>query len=318
MSHSGPRPPIVLSTLIPVVLQGCLWIPCGAFDYEADVPIVVSVPEASLGLHTDAFGILTSAGCDSLCREGSGDELVAVHGCEPVGPDDAGAIDVACSVRMVQDGICIGGRRHEDVALNGAAHHDATSVGAWFARAAEEEAASVGAFRRLARELTRHHAPTSLIERAREAARDEIRHARSMRRHADRSVRSPTFAPEAPRSLHALAEENAAEGCVRETFAALVAHVQARAAAPELRPLFARVAQDETRHGQWSWDLDAWARTQLSPGEIASIDDAREHAIQTLIRDMPQTSAPVRRQLGIPERRTAQRLASALFYSDRT
>src|SRR5260221_408672 len=58
-------------------------------------------------------------------------------------------------------------------------------IAAWFAEAAWLEAASIGAFRRLARELRAHGAPAHLIASANVCARDEIRHARMMARLAE-------------------------------------------------------------------------------------------------------------------------------------
>src|SRR5581483_10898484 len=55
-----------------------------------------------------------------------------------------------------------------------------TALGAYFARMAFEEAASVHAFRRLRDELALHGAPLPLVQAARRAARDEVRHARAM------------------------------------------------------------------------------------------------------------------------------------------
>ena len=55
-------------------------------------------------------------------------------------------------------------------------------LAAFFARSAWLEAASVGAFRRLARELRAHGAPDELIAAAKACALDEIRHARLMAR----------------------------------------------------------------------------------------------------------------------------------------
>src|SRR5688500_86287 len=55
---------------------------------------------------------------------------------------------------------------------------DTDAIGELFGRAAWMEAASITAFRRLARELESYGAPRELVDAARTAARDEIRHAR--------------------------------------------------------------------------------------------------------------------------------------------
>ncbi|MCY1008004.1 hypothetical protein OV079_21085 [Nannocystis pusilla] len=70
--------------------------------------------------------------------------------------------------------------------------------------------------------------------------------------------------PTAVRSLEALARENAVEGCVRETFGALVARYQASVAADEpLRRLFAAIAEDELDHAALAWDVATWLNGQL-------------------------------------------------------
>src|SRR4051812_46297678 len=58
----------------------------------------------------------------------------------------------------------------------------ATAIGAYFARMAHYEGASVPAFERLRDELASHDAPASLVRAADRAARDEVRHTRAMGR----------------------------------------------------------------------------------------------------------------------------------------
>ena len=78
------------------------------------------------------------------------------------------------------------------------------------------------------------------------------------------AVDAPRVAARAVRSLEELAVENAAEGCARETFGALVATWQARAAGnPLVRGVMARIARDETRHADLAWAVDGWARGRL-------------------------------------------------------
>jgi len=117
------------------------------------------------------------------------------------------------------------------------------------------EAASVPAFLRLADELRQHGAPAALVARAEQAAADEVGHAAGFAHlRAERgapSAASPVEVPQAPRSLEALAVENAVEGCVRETFGALVAGYQARTAGDEaLRRIMTRVAAEELLHAE--------------------------------------------------------------------
>lgn len=147
-----------------------------------------------------------------------------------------------------------------------AAHHPlacaltgSRPLGGYFAEMARLEAASVVSFRRLAHQLVRHGAPRTLVRAARRAARDEIRHARLAARLARRfgaEYRAPKIAPARRRSLLALALENAREGTVRETFGALAASYQARAATDlEVRHVMNDVATDETRHADLALDV---------------------------------------------------------------
>ncbi len=160
------------------------------------------------------------------------------------------------------------------------------AVGAYFARAAHDEAASVHAFRRLREELARHDAPAPLVRAAERAARDEGRHARAMAALA-RAAGAPVVAPavrrRGPRSIEAIARENAVEGCVIETFGALTAAWQA-AHAPDasLRRTFARIAADETRHAALAWAVARWAEGRLPPAGRARVAAARARAVRAI------------------------------------
>lgn len=140
--------------------------------------------------------------------------------------------------------------------------------------AARKEAAAVVAFERLAAELTEHGAPIELIAAAARSAEDERRHARLFAREARRIARAlgveapsadlaspPRFAS---RSLLAMLEENAIEGCANETLAAIVATHQAEhAPSARLRALFAAIAADERDHALLAHRIHAWGIAQL-------------------------------------------------------
>ena len=87
------------------------------------------------------------------------------------------------------------------------------------------------------------------------------------------------------RSLESLARENAVEGCVRETYGALLMCWQAQhAAEPELRRVFARIAADETRHAALSWEVAQWAEQQLDARARARVASARRRALRELAK----------------------------------
>lgn len=164
------------------------------------------------------------------------------------------------------------------------------ALAAWFSQTAYLEAAAVHAFDRMTRELHQHGAPVRLRRRSQRARNDEIRHARSMRaialRFGARAPRPVATAP-APRSLEAMALENAVEGCVRETYGALLAtwqagHVQDARIAAEL----ARIAKDETEHAALSWQVHAWALRRLSEDARARVEAAMTDAASQLEIDL--------------------------------
>jgi hypothetical protein len=125
-----------------------------------------------------------------------------------------------------------------------------------------------------------------LARAARQSARDEIRHAAQMtslaRRYGASPVAPRVAAPQRRRPALEIAQENAVEGCVRETFGALLAWQQATSAQD---PVFARVlrgiAADETRHAALAWEVAAFiepklsARERCGPGAAAPRDRSR-------------------------------------------
>ncbi len=173
------------------------------------------------------------------------------------------------------------------------------------------EAVSVVAFEQLARELQGWGAPAGLVRRALRAAADERRHAalaeRLLRARGLRAAAPAVTAPVA-RSMLRVALENATEGCVRETWGALVAVWQrAHETSPQLRRFYEAIADDEQQHAVFSWHLDEWLRAQLAPSEESQVLQARAHAITTLLAEL----ACVRRDSASSA--TALKLAGALF-----
>jgi hypothetical protein len=240
--------------------------------------------------------------CRTLCSEAG---VGPVNNCMLV---DAGSLDCA-SARCL-------GRRPER--WSSAASRRSTVLGEHFARAAQLEAASVEAFAILKRELRAHGAPARLVRGAASAARDEGRHVRATRALAARF--GGTMAPicvERPaetRTLEVIAIENAAEGCARETYGAMEAAYQARAARdPVVRAALRRIARDEARHAAVAWSIDAWARGRLSRAGRARVDAARDAALADLAREIgPVRAEPLHVEAGIPRPEAARRLLAAL------
>jgi rubrerythrin len=245
--------------------------------------------------------MVSDAECDELCGSDN-------KGCVPM-VLDGNTPAVECTVTPD----CSAGRRPRGLRRPKVAAPSRTA--AWLARAAHLEAASVHAFSSLAAELSRLGAPDTLTRRARTAASEEARHARVMGRLARRRgapVPPVRLRPTRPRSAVAIAIENAVEGCVAETFAALLAHHQARAAQdPGVRRAMRRIADDETAHAALALDVDAWIACRLTPAERARVARAKQRAARRLV-DSWRADPQVAGELGLPESLAGRALALAL------
>ncbi len=180
------------------------------------------------------------------------------------------------------------------------------------------ETAAIWAFDELCADLKRHGAPLDLQARAAQAREDEVANACIM--HAElerRGLSAPTSVapPSRALSLLELARLNATEGCVRETYGALLAnHQGAYATDPALRRAFTRIARDEAEHAELSLDLATWLDTKLSAEERADVARAKEDAVVALFEECSRldASAEVREEAGMPTARVAQMMLSGL------
>lgn len=190
-------------------------------------------------------------------------------------------------------------------------------VGQFLANNATLEEASVKAFERLRDELCAHGAPASLLDALGVAADEERDHTERVTRAARAWGVDPQPArvePVAQRSLFAIALENAVEGCVRETYGALVAAWQAvHAGDPDLASMYARLADDEARHAALSWEMDEWLAPRLSPAERAELERARAEAIKDLFREAGMCPDPALvRVAGLPDASVSRALLEGL------
>lgn len=216
---------------------------------------------------------------------------------------------------------CFGGGGRRPVGMRRPrAPRAADPVGDYFAQMAHDEAASVHAFVRMQEELTRLGAPAELVAAAERSACDERRHTRAMARHARAAgarVATARVRRGAPRTLEAIARENAVEGCLQETFGALLMRWQAaHAASAPLRRLFARIAADETRHAALSWEVARWADGELDAKARKRVYSARARAVRAL-RDKlaARTEVASRSVVGQPGRAEALALLDGMVAS---
>ncbi len=209
----------------------------------------------------------------------------------------------------------VDGRRPEGYALPATDVSD--PVGRFLAASAALESASVTAFERLAGELAEHGAPDALVAEAERSAGDERRHTRAVRELARRygaepSDERPAVGP--VRALAAVGVENAVEGCVRETWGALLAWWQAtHASDPAVARAYRAIADDETRHAQLAWDVDDWLRPRLDEAEREGVDRARSAAFDALRDEAARATDPsLQFTLGLPGRDDAERMIGLL------
>ncbi len=304
------RSSLGLGACFAFVLSGCGFDSTAGCDGQPEITHDVTVTEAELQAVMDAQGMISNEDCRRLC----GDEVI--YACGPRVDVDAGPNRVL--ICTVQPAIYCEGRRHA-VNRGRASGFGPRDSAAWLARAARAEASSVPAFLALRSELSALGAPAELLQRTLRAAAEEVRHARALGALArDRGGRAhpPSHASRPPRrSVLQMARENAVEGCVRETFAALVAARQGSSARdPRVRSAFERIASDELRHAELAWDIHGFLCSKLSPRARLSVRRALQTAAEQLIESVGEeaVSARARAELGLPERAEAVRMSREL------
>lgn len=247
---------------------------------------------------------LTPEQCARFCRDSYSCRLEA---------SDGGDLSVRCVTTCYAVGC---GRRPAELpalAESGDAEDLDAQLRHYFEQAAYLEAASVHAFRRLGTELVAHSAPQELVQAAARAVEDEVRHTRIMtwlaRRHGGKLQRPPR-GPRHVRLLGELALENAVEGCVRETYGALVAWVQACAAAdPQVAQAFRRIAVEETDHAHLAFAIAEWAHGRLTASELRLLKDAQREAIAALRTEVQREPPPgLAHLIGLPAQAVAEGL----------
>jgi hypothetical protein len=255
-------------------------------------------------------GYLTGTECHEYCGDGGSFTCQFSNG----GGGDTSNAYIQCIT-------CAIGRRPEGFDGASGEPKSGSVLGAYFATVAALEAASIDAFRILKSELEAHRAPKRLVRAAERSAREEVRHTRATRaaarRHGARAeeLGMPRMSrPSAPRSLEAIALENAVEGCVRETFGALTASWQAeRAEDPEIRKMMQQIAEDETRHAALSWSVARWADARLTQDERARVAAAMTAAVHVLEWELRSEPAEdLVRSAGLPRASEAKSLLAQM------
>lgn len=276
----------------------------GLCSYQVPLPCAVN-----------PAGPISQADCQKYCGS-------AAFGCYAMDPTSIGGGDAGIgggdATWVLECYSCAVGRRPEGYARAANANDGcASEVGRYFAIMAELEAASVWSFERLARELEAHGAPRSLVRRAKRAADDERRHTKTTQALAARfgaRGAEPRVTDGEVRAIEAIALENLIEGCVRETYGALIATRQAEAASdPVVRRAMRKIAADETAHAALSWDVASFFAGQLDAQTMTRMRDAMREAIETLAREVSvDPPSDVRESCGLPGSEEAARLVDGM------
>jgi rubrerythrin len=242
---------------------------------------------------------ITEESCLEICVDQLVPSAYNICSCSYDGINDAGGHDITCLTAECATEGRVHGAIHKASMASGP-----TPKARWFARAFHAEASSVAAFSFLASELRAHKAPLSLIKRCMKAAREEVMHARMMSRFcAEEGGKAPPldFGTQTKRGLFELALDNAVEGCVFETYAALRAHYQSRNAEDKrIRKIMKVIARDETKHAQLAWDIHAWLMPQLNESQKECIRREQERAREQLCSNVVDGSSSYTKLIGLP------------------
>jgi hypothetical protein len=281
----------LLTILATIPLTGCpsVW-NCNPDDEQFDLDQEVTAATLDELVQTYGVSAWDQLTCEDVCREtyaaNRGWEATSMDSCEltlPENPNGSGTAGQVTCTGTGHEYYCEGRRPLGHVERGDERCSD--PLGRTLAAMAYLEAASVLAFEQLAEQLSGFAAPDELVERCRAAAGDERAHARWLTVLAQRHGASVPIATQTPAQSDLLdvALHNAVEGCVHETFAALLAVCRARrATSPVLRRVFAKIAVDETAHGQLAWDIHAWLQTRLDADDAASVAAAQRLALARL------------------------------------
>lgn len=149
----------------------------------------------------------------------------------------------------------------------------------WLADALSEHA-SIASFERAARELEAVDAPAALVAATRDAADDEVRHARLCFGLASAYAGEPlgpgplTPPPDRAANLVRLAVDTFVEGCVGESVAAAaVQRAATRCADPVVAAALQSIADDEARHAALAWRTVAWAVQRGGEPVVVALGD---------------------------------------------
>jgi hypothetical protein len=241
---------------------------------------------------------------------------------------NAGEVSEISSEERSRSEACVGRMPRGLAACEPSNERDACA--GFLAQSSYLEAASVLAFEQLAAELAELGAPRDLVEAAERASQEERIHAREVSELACAYGASPLTAPlrfaRAPegahrrqptekRDLEEIALENVVEGCVRETYGAMIGAFQSvRAGDRRVQKCMRAIAEEELGHARLSHQVHRWIMPRLGAAARTRVQEAMAHAVSSLRRSVQSTSPDRELQsaLGLPDRFAASLLLNQL------
>ena len=184
-------------------------------------------------------------------------------------------------------------------------------AGRFYLKTALYEHASIASFQKYALDLMRFGAPPHLLDRAQQATRDEILHARMSFALATQLLGEPVqpgaleYTPVLCADLKTFARDTLIQGAIGETLAVLLAAEQLRVAkTPAVREFLQRVVEDESKHAELAWETLRWCVQQDSSiAEVLLEAIDAEHGIG--INHYPEEALL---ELGLPTRAQMQKV----------
>lgn len=213
-------------------------------------------------------------------------------------------------------GVCVGRMPPGEITFfSNLASDQQKILGAMLAHHAACESASVTAFQQLKRELVYHGAPAEILTRIDSAIKDEIQHARDVETLARQYGCEPEMFSVADcgiRNLEAIAIDNMEEGCVGETWGAMIGLYQAQHAQdPHIAATMNNIAQDEVEHAALSWAIHEWIIQQLDTDAVLRVEQSRWRALNRLRASLPNSRNPIAIELaGLPDAQAHLALAN--------
>ena len=184
---------------------------------------------------------------------------------------------------------------------------ESNDLGGFFARGMQEEFLSVFAFAEIHEFLSIINAPDELLQKVRSAMEDEKRHTRLLGRLCER-YNHPLPPLEAPTRVQKDAFEwalhNALTGCIGETWAAVLEAHRAQNSNTH-NTTFSRIARDEAKHAQLSWDIYEYLNHVLTEQQQQVIQEQMLEKLKLL----PKAAImPRNNQIGEPDEPTRRKL----------